>query len=234
MKKIIRKIIFIIGNLNSKLKIFSGKISVAGDSNCIYLFSYKGRKNNSVSLGSFVLINQLKIRTRGTNNKVIIENNVKLKDFNLLIKGNNNTIIIKDNVNLKSTKITMEKDGNTITIGKKTTSSGIVEMYCKEGTSIKIGENCLLSRNIIFRTSDGHSILNQNNKRINQAQSINIGNSCWLSQNVTILKGTTLSEETIVGVGTILTKPFHEPNCVIVGIPGEIVKRQTTWRRDLC
>ncbi|MGZ5209183.1 MAG: acyltransferase, partial [Sulfuricurvum sp.] len=92
---------------------------------------------------------------------------------------------------------------------------------------LQIGNNCMLSRNINILTSDGHPIY-QNEQRINLAQSILIGNRVWLSDDVTILKGVTIGEGSIVGIHSLVTKsvPVHS---ISVGVPAKVVKSEIDW-----
>lgn len=172
------------------------------------------------------------IYIRGKNNTIQFQKGMELRKASIIIKGDNNNVIIGENCNLKQLKVIIEKDGNSLTIGHESTSSGNVEIYIKEKTRIKIGNKCMFSRNIIMRTSDGHTIM-QGNKRINTSQDINIGDKCWISQNVTILKGASLPRNTIVGVGTIVTKQFTEENTILGGIPAHVLKTNTSWVREL-
>lgn len=52
---------------------------------------------------------------------------------------------------------------------------------------------------------------------------INIGNRCFLGMNVLILPGVTLADNCIVGAGSVVTKSFTEPGCVIAGNPARKV-----------
>lgn len=48
-----------------------------------------------------------------------------------------------------------------------------------------------------------------------------------------ILKGSQISNNTVVGAGTIVTKKYEEPNCILAGNPAKIVKRNIDWDRKL-
>ena len=92
----------------------------------------------------------------------------------------------------------------------------------------------MLSRGIIIRTSDSHSVIDKiNKKRLNIAKSVYIGNHTWIGQNVTILKGVRLGSNIVVGNGAIVTKSFLDSNIVIGGNPGNIIKNGIDWDRAL-
>ena len=56
-----------------------------------------------------------------------------------------------------------------------------------------------------------------------------IGRRVWIGRNVVICKGCSISDNSIVGVGSVVTRPFEEKNVVIAGNPAEIKKRGIHW-----
>lgn len=102
-------------------------------------------------------------------------------------------------------------------------------MACTEGSKVIIGDDCLFSSEIVFRTGDSHSILDQNGKRINSAKDITIGNHVWLGHRVLINKGVYIGDNSIVGTGSVVTKAFNEGNIVLAGVPAEIKKKDVNW-----
>ncbi|MBR4891899.1 MAG: hypothetical protein IKZ34_01820 [Alphaproteobacteria bacterium] len=48
---------------------------------------------------------------------------------------------------------------------------------------------------------------------------------------VTILKGTKIPDNCIVGARSLVNKKFDEPNVILVGIPAVIKKRGIQWER---
>ena len=47
-----------------------------------------------------------------------------------------------------------------------------------------------------------------------------------------INKGVSIKQDTIIGTGSVVTKPFDESNVVIAGTPAKIVKRNVVWDVD--
>ena len=89
----------------------------------------------------------------------------------------------------------------------------------------------MISNDVVFRSSDSHSVLNENGQRTNFAKNIKIGKHCWIGMRSMIMKGVSLSDNCIVGAGSILTKSFSESNVVIAGLPAKIVKQKVNWDR---
>lgn len=126
----------------------------------------------------------------------------------------------------------IEDSYGKILIGKNTKLCGLINLGCIEGKSIIIEDNCLLSSDIVMRTGDSHSILNQSGKRINPSKDILIEEHVWIGNRVTINKGCIIKKNSIVGSGAIVTKAFHEEGVIIAGIPATIIKRNINWDID--
>ena len=68
------------------------------------------------------------------------------------------------------------------------------------------------------------------NGTVSKTVDINIGNHCWLCEDVTITKGVTLADDTIVAAKAYVTKSFEKTNTIIGGIPANIIKdKNTSW-----
>lgn len=118
---------------------------------------------------------------------------------------------------------------NKLEIGENVEIQSVFFALGDQDTSITIGDDCLFSSNIIFRTSDSHSIIDCRTKeRINYGKNITIGTHVWLSNGVNILKGVTIGNNSIIGTKSIVTKNIP-PNSVAVGIPAKVTKDNVTW-----
>lgn len=54
---------------------------------------------------------------------------------------------------------------------------------------------------------------------------LRIGSYCWIGMGAIILPGVELGDFTVVGAGSVVTKPFPEGYAVIAGNPARLVKR---------
>jgi acetyltransferase-like isoleucine patch superfamily enzyme len=59
-----------------------------------------------------------------------------------------------------------------------------------------------------------------------------IGDHTWISQNVTLLKGANIGDHSVVGFGSVCSKPYPD-NCIIAGVPGTVIKHNIDWDRIL-
>lgn len=187
--------------------------------------------NNTVCIhDSIKLANKatIEITIKGNNNKITILEECNFKNTTIFIEGSKNSILINKYVTFQG-NIIVQFDKNSIDIGKLS-SFGLVNLYCSEGCKISIGKNCMFSRNILLRTNDGHSIINNETKeKINIAKDIYIGNYVWCGMNSNILKGAYISSMTVIGAFSTVTKKFPKKYIVIAGKPAKIVKEEIIW-----
>lgn len=133
------------------------------------------------------------------------------------INKNAKNITIGDQVKFYSqVNLTVGKDAQ-LTIGKNTTINKYSSLVALK--SIEIGENCLIGENVKIYDNN-HKIdvvdgLKVPNHKDFDVDSVKIGNNVWLASNVTILKGVTVGDNTIIGAGCVIFKDVPS-NTVIV------------------
>ena len=187
-----------------------------------------------------------------------VKKNSKIKGLDIKFKGSNSTIELYEPYDFVNCKIRC-KSNNYIKIGPtkhqiQNFNITRINPYCKviigkdfsigggnailddePGLDLIIGDNCMFSTGILIRVSDGHTILNKTSgKPINAPVSpggIEIGNRVWLGTDVCILKNVKIPDDTVVGIRSVVTKSFEEPNTIIAGIPAKVVKRNIIWDR---
>lgn len=191
------------------------------------------RGENNVLVNNGLVLKKCKIEFFGNDNIVIIGNKSKVKNVHIKIEGNNHKIEIGENCILNKSNLWVEDNNCKIIIGNKTTTEGVHFGAVENNSKIIIGEDCMFAHGIELITTDSHSIIDLNtNTRINRAKDIKIGNHVWIGAYVKILKGVAISDNTVVGTGTILSKSYKENNVIIAGVPGIIVRDKITWKRE--
>jgi acetyltransferase-like isoleucine patch superfamily enzyme len=108
-------------------------------------------------------------------------------------------------------------EGAQIQIGQNCGFSGTV-IGC--ATSVIIGENVRCGANTLITDTDWHT----DDPRIGPDAPVTIGSGAWLGANVTVLKGVTIGENTLVAVGSLVTHSLPR-NVVAGGIPAKIIKK---------
>lgn len=115
--------------------------------------------------------------------------------------------------------------GNNIIIGN---NANITSTRC-----IELGEGTRISTGAYIIDTNGHYILDTNTNEINSiTQKISIGKYCWLGNNVSVSKGTQLSDYTIVANRSLLNRNYTKDvpvYSIIAGIPAKLIK--TGFRR---
>ncbi len=191
--------------------------------------SISGKSNIIKDKGTFLRNCYFKIK--GNENTINIEGGItRLKGCRFLINGSNCQIKIDRDCNLNNVVFYLQDDYCKIEVGKHVTISGKTELAVIEGKSITIGKECLFSDDIEFRVGDSHSILDMiTHKRINPSKDISIGDHVWIGHGVKVLKGSNVSENTIVATGAILTGKTFPKNSIIGGVPGKVLRDNVDW-----
>lgn len=134
-----------------------------------------------------------------------------LKGLNILICGDDTTITIGNDVHINASK------------------RFPVVMNAFDGANITVGDDCLFSNSIELHTTDYHSIVNLEGKRINPSREIVLGNHVWVGLRSLILKGSHISSNNIVGASSIVSGCFEQENTIICGSPAKIIKENVNW-----
>ena len=182
-----------------------------------------------------------------------INKDINLSMHNSSIEVDESAIIsLEENITLTNTNITIHQNANfsigafseirgriivqpasSLWIGKNLVCNSAIFIHSSEQGNITIGNDCLFSNTQIYN-SDFHAYYDdETGIRINQPKDIKIGNHVWLGLNSLILKGTFISDNSIVGAGAITSKIFDIPNSVITGNPAKIVKQNISWSRKI-
>ncbi len=171
-----------------------------------------------------------RIHFRGDNNYVEVHGPLNLLRLNATLCGESKIIIQSSKFASRDFKI--ESMTNcSLHIGKDCYVNGAVRIEFAENTNVHIGDNCMFSYDIIIRTGDGHPITSlKTGERINPNQDIFIGHRVWIAARAIILKGSVISDNSIVGAGSVCNKKFYDTNVVIAGSPACIKKRDINWQ----
>lgn len=90
----------------------------------------------------------------------------------------------------------------------------------------------MFSTEIRIYATDGHAIYSVDDGRVlNTGKVITIGNHVWIGRRVNLLKNTKINDNSIVGLGSVVTNSFNEQNVVIAGFPAKVIKRNVNWSR---
>lgn len=163
-------------------------------------------------------------------NRIIFGKHVILKNCKISFEGNYHILQFGDNIKLENVNFFFEKDNSNIIIGDYTWIGPKCELSAFDNSDIIIGKNCIFAKECMLRTSDSHVIKDCQNNVINSPQNITIGSHVWLGQQTFVLKGAKIPDGCIVGArSTVTSSTISEPNCILVGQPAKIIKKNISW-----
>ena len=178
-----------------------------------------------------VLIN-CKIISPSENNTLVFQNGCVCRNCEFIFEGNGNSMEFGKNFHAYDGSFYTEDDKSAIVVGDDSMFAGKIHIACTESTKCTVGNDCLFSSEIVIRTGDSHSILTLDGERINPAKDVKISDRVWMGHRVLITKGVSIKADSVIGTGSVVTKPFDESNVVIAGTPAKIVKRNVVWDVD--
>lgn len=111
--------------------------------------------------------------------------------------------------------------GDNVAIGNNTVIYSSKEGGVKLGNHVWIGANSYIT-DVDHGTKAGELIRSQ----ANTVSPVSIGNDVWLATDVTILKGSIISDGAIIGAKA-LVKGSVPANSISVGIPAKVIKYRT-------
>lgn len=118
--------------------------------------------------------------------------------------------------------------GGVMTVGDNFAVSGTTSFVCYK--EITIGRDVQFAWDSLVMDSDAHKIYNQEGTRINEDRPVVIGDKVWLACQNTVLKGTVIGNNCVVGASSFLNKAFPEDGVIIAGSPARVVKYIADWK----
>lgn len=123
-------------------------------------------------------------------------------------------------------------------IEKGTTVNDNCNIRIHHGGKLLVGKECMFSYDIKLLVGDGHAIFDVETRkrtldvtRDNPRNSLTIKERVWVGLNAVVLGNTTIGRSSVVGAGAVVKGTFPN-NCVIVGNPAKIVRKNITWSRN--
>lgn len=108
-------------------------------------------------------------------------------------------------------------EGATVEIGANCGFSGTI-IGC--ASRIVLGENVQCGANTLINDTDWHT----DDPRTGPDAPVLIEKGVWLGVNVTVLKGVTIGENTLVAAGSVVTRSLPA-NVVAGGVPAKVLKQ---------
>lgn len=100
--------------------------------------------------------------------------------------------------------------------------------------SITFGEDVMIGRNVLIYDSDFHQIRNEKDEMINPPEPVVIGDHVWLTSNITVLKGVTIGNGSLIASQTVINKDAPENSVIAAQSVGTVIKDNVHWNRERC
>ena len=125
-------------------------------------------------------------------------------------------------------KISVGKDA-VLTIGNHFCITAESSIVCQK--EITFGDDVLISWENLFIDTDFHHV-KQNGNAINPPEKIIIGNHVWIGCRCTILKGSTIPSNSILGARSLVNKAVgNTERAIIAGSPAKVLKSDVDWSK---
>ena len=117
--------------------------------------------------------------------------------------------------------------GGVMTVGDNFAVSGSTSFVCYK--EITIGRDVQFAWDSLVMDSDAHKIYDQEGGRMNEDRPVIIGDKVWLACQNTVLKGTVIGNNCVVGANSLINKAYTEEGVIIAGNPARVVKKISGW-----
>lgn len=124
------------------------------------------------------------------------------------------------------TKIHVSK-GAELVLGDNFAVSASSQINCYK--KIVFGKDIQFSWDCLTMDSDTHNIYNKQDDLINEPRSIVFGNKIWIGCRTTILKGSVIPDNCIIGACSLVSGKCFDNNTIIAGNPAKSIKKIGKW-----
>ncbi|MEC7520527.1 MAG: acyltransferase [Myxococcota bacterium] len=195
-----------------------------------------------------------RIRDRGARNHVDVHATARLRGVTLDLGGDDIEIVVGGASRLRNVRIVCEGDGLRVSIGERVKVRVGAELVLRdrgssieigdgvsiesarvvslEGRGVSIGAGSMLAYDIEIRNSDSHSILDASTgARLNPPADVVLDEHVWVGARCSVLKGTRVGRDSILGMGSVVSGQFPE-GVVVAGCPATVRRTGVTWTQE--
>lgn len=96
---------------------------------------------------------------------------------------------------------------------------------------IEIGQDVMIGRNVVVYDSDFHDVVQKNGTKKIKSLPVTIGNHVWITSNVTILKGVTIGENSIISSSSLVKNNVMPHSIYGISYKEKIYESYGEWLR---
>lgn len=185
--------------------------------------------DNEVALSpKFVSEGHGTVRVSGRGNVIAIADPFLPSGAHFVLTGGA-TVRVGANANLNHLAVHALAPGVVVELGAWVSFNGACQITAHEPSHIRIGAGCLFGGGCSIASSDVHKILDvRTGERLNPAADIAIGEHVWAAANVTILRGSRIGADSVIGVGSVVRGEIPA-NALAAGAPARVVREGIRW-----
>lgn len=128
--------------------------------------------------------------------------------------------------NLNKCLVIKCENGTTVSIGDRTRFINGDRIQAASFSNIEIGNDCLFSSEILVKTLGRKELVKQ------KENAIHIADAVWIGYRVSIMSGVRIEEGSVCGARTTLYNTHIPNNCIVVGEPGVVIRKDIAWDAD--
>lgn len=120
--------------------------------------------------------------------------------------------------------IEARNSGSVISFGRGVRINNNVSIIA-EGDGVEIGDNVFIGMGCVLMDTDGHPVDADSRLAMRPAATapIRVGNQVFIGNNVTVLKGVSIGDNSVIAAGSVVTKSLPA-NVVCGGVPARVIK----------
>ena len=99
------------------------------------------------------------------------------------------------------------------------------------GKHVKFGNDVMIGREVTIYDSDFHQVRNEDDEPVNFSNEVVIGDKVWLTNKISVLKGVTIGEGSLISSMTLVRKDVP-PHSLLSGNPAKVIKSDIKWSRE--
>jgi carbonic anhydrase/acetyltransferase-like protein (isoleucine patch superfamily) len=170
------------------------------------------------------------LKANGKNAFICLGAEVTISECRFDLHGPGSGLIVAPGCRLNNLFVKVWGKDALVYIGPETSwESGTI--LCDHGRIVAIGHDCMVSNQVVVRTSDGHGIFDADSgSRINPSGDVVIENHVWLGNSSRVNKGTRIGQGTVLGQMSIASGRL-DPASVYAGAPARKLRERVVWSR---
>lgn len=118
-------------------------------------------------------------------------------------------------------------EGAELVLGDNFAVSASSQINCYR--KMVMGRDIQFSWDCLVMDSDTHQIYDVDKALMNPDDEVRIGDKVWIGCRTTILKGTHIPHNCVVGASSLVTGTNFTPNSIIIGTPAKSIKEIDSW-----